>query len=81
MQCNRPPSIRSPLVWRQDRPFWPVCPVTQHQCVGGGVAATSLWAQVITEAYPEHAILGEEGGVSGDTASEYLWCARLGRRA
>jgi len=49
--------------------------------VGGGIPATSAWAQVITEAFPEHAILGEEGGVSGDTASEYLWCARLGRWA
>lgn len=29
---------------------------------------------VIRKAFPEHAILGEEGGVSGDTKSEYLWC-------
>jgi myo-inositol-1(or 4)-monophosphatase len=29
---------------------------------------------VIREACPEHAILGEEGGVSGDTSSDYLWC-------
>jgi myo-inositol-1(or 4)-monophosphatase len=27
----------------------------------------------IREAYPDHALLGEEGGVSGDTSSEYLW--------
>lgn len=30
--------------------------------------------QVIQEAFPNHAILGEEGGVFGDTSSEYLWC-------
>lgn len=29
---------------------------------------------VIRDAFPGHAILGEEGGVSGDTKSEYLWC-------
>lgn len=32
--------------------------------------------QVIREAFPNHAILGEEGGVFGDTSSEYLWCER-----
>jgi hypothetical protein len=25
-------------------------------------------------AFPDHALLGEEGGVSGDTSSSYLWC-------
>eukprot|EP00884_Botryococcus_braunii_P005618 jgi/Botrbrau1/15057/Bobra.118_2s0005.1 len=30
--------------------------------------------KVITEAFPDHAILGEEGGVVGNTASDYLWC-------
>lgn len=29
---------------------------------------------IISEAFPDHAILGEEGGVSGNTSSEYLWC-------
>lgn len=29
---------------------------------------------VIRAAHPGHAILGEEGGVSGDTSSDYLWC-------
>lgn len=29
---------------------------------------------IIREAFPDHAVLGEEGGVSGDTSSEYLWC-------
>lgn len=29
---------------------------------------------VIRESFPNHAILGEEGGVSGDTSSDYLWC-------
>lgn len=28
---------------------------------------------VIQSAFPDHAILGEEGGVYGDTSSEYLW--------
>lgn len=30
--------------------------------------------QVVQEAFPNHAILGEEGGVKGDTSSDYLWC-------
>ena len=30
--------------------------------------------KVISDAFPDHAILGEEGGVSGNTASDYLWC-------
>ena len=30
--------------------------------------------KIIREAFPQHAILGEEGGVSGDTNSDYLWC-------
>lgn len=30
--------------------------------------------RVIRESFPNHAVLGEEGGVSGDTSSEYLWC-------
>ncbi|CAK0745527.1 Phosphatase impl1, chloroplastic [Coccomyxa viridis] len=29
---------------------------------------------VLREAFPDHALLGEEGGVSGDTSSDYLWC-------
>jgi myo-inositol-1(or 4)-monophosphatase len=28
---------------------------------------------VIRASFPDHAILGEEGGVSGDTSSDYLW--------
>lgn len=30
--------------------------------------------QVLRAAFPDHALLGEEGGISGDTGSEYLWC-------
>lgn len=30
--------------------------------------------QAITRAYPDHGILGEEGGVMGDVTSDYLWC-------
>eukprot|EP00889_Picochlorum_renovo_P001509 jgi/Picre1/28539/NNA_003941.t1 len=30
--------------------------------------------EVIRKYYPDHAVLGEEGGVSGDVSSEYLWC-------
>ncbi|KAG7672711.1 hypothetical protein Ndes2526B_g08758 [Nannochloris sp. 'desiccata'] len=30
--------------------------------------------KIISEAFPDHAILGEEGGVFGNTASDYLWC-------
>jgi myo-inositol-1(or 4)-monophosphatase len=29
---------------------------------------------VVRAAFPSHAVLGEEGGVSGDVSSEYLWC-------
>eukprot|EP00244_Chara_vulgaris_P014079 TRINITY_DN858_c0_g3_i1.p1 TRINITY_DN858_c0_g3~~TRINITY_DN858_c0_g3_i1.p1 ORF type:complete len:372 (+),score=64.82 TRINITY_DN858_c0_g3_i1:156-1118(+) len=29
---------------------------------------------VLRETFPDHLLLGEEGGVSGDSASEYLWC-------
>ena len=29
---------------------------------------------VIRQSFPDHAILGEEGGVSGDVTSDYLWC-------
>lgn len=29
---------------------------------------------VVKEIYPSHAILGEEGGVTGNQESEYLWC-------
>lgn len=29
---------------------------------------------MITDAFSNHAILGEEGGVSGNTSSDYLWC-------
>lgn len=37
-------------------------------------ASEAACLQVITRHFPNHAILGEEGGVSGDTSSEYLWC-------
>mmetsp|Transcript_12429 Transcript_12429/g.25001 ORF Transcript_12429/g.25001 Transcript_12429/m.25001 type:complete len:397 (+) Transcript_12429:3-1193(+) len=30
--------------------------------------------EVIRKYYPDHAVLGEEGGVSGDVSAEYLWC-------
>lgn len=30
--------------------------------------------KVIRQAFPDHAVLGEEGGVSGDVKSDYLWC-------
>jgi myo-inositol-1(or 4)-monophosphatase len=30
--------------------------------------------EVVREKFPDHLILGEEGGVSGDPTSEYLWC-------
>lgn len=29
---------------------------------------------VISAAFPGHAILGEEGGVTGPVSSDYLWC-------
>ena len=30
--------------------------------------------QVIRQAFPHHALLGEEGGASGDVNSDFLWC-------
>lgn len=30
--------------------------------------------KVIRQTFPHHGLLGEEGGVSGDVNSEYLWC-------
>jgi len=29
--------------------------------------------EALRSRFPSHAILGEEGGVTGDTSSEYLW--------
>lgn len=29
---------------------------------------------VVRKNFPEHLILGEEGGVIGDSSSDYLWC-------
>lgn len=30
--------------------------------------------EVVRERFPDHLVLGEEGGVIGDSTSEYLWC-------
>jgi myo-inositol-1(or 4)-monophosphatase len=30
--------------------------------------------EIIREAFPHHALLGEEGGASGDVNSDFLWC-------
>lgn len=30
--------------------------------------------EAITKAFPDHLVLGEEGGVSGGPNSDYLWC-------
>ena len=30
--------------------------------------------KVIRQTFPHHGLLGEEGGVSGDVNSEYMWC-------
>jgi myo-inositol-1(or 4)-monophosphatase len=38
------------------------------------VASEKAILAAIQAAFPNHAVLGEEGGVSGDTSSEYLWC-------
>ena len=40
----------------------------------GWAPSAGLWVQVLRGAFPDHALLGEEGGVSGDTSSPYLWC-------
>ena len=37
-------------------------------------ASEAAILEVLRAAFPGHAILGEEGGVSGDTGSDYLWC-------
>lgn len=36
-------------------------------------ASENAVLDVIRKHYPNHAVLGEEGGVSGDVTSEYLW--------
>ena len=38
------------------------------------VASEAAILAVLRKHFPSHAILGEEGGVTGDTDSEYLWC-------
>ena len=60
--------------------------VAQASCVGSVLhAISSLLStqsmgltcesmQVLRAAFPDHALLGEEGGISGDTSSDYLWC-------
>lgn len=30
--------------------------------------------EVVKKNFGDHLILGEEGGIIGDTASDYLWC-------
>ena len=30
--------------------------------------------EVVKKNFKDHLILGEEGGVRGDSSSEYLWC-------
>ncbi|MCD9644974.1 Phosphatase impl1, chloroplastic, partial [Datura stramonium] len=30
--------------------------------------------EVVTKNFPDHLILGEEGGIIGDSSSDYLWC-------
>lgn len=30
--------------------------------------------EVVKKNFKDHLILGEEGGVIGDSASDYLWC-------
>ena len=38
------------------------------------LAETGQALQVLRAAFPDHALLGEEGGISGETSSDYLWC-------
>ena len=37
-------------------------------------ASEAAILDIISAAFPDHAVLGEEGGVSGNTSSDYLWC-------
>ena len=34
----------------------------------------NAYDQVLRQRVPDHGFLGEEGGVSGNANSEYLWC-------
>lgn len=34
----------------------------------------SVILEVVTKNFKDHLILGEEGGLIGDSSSEYLWC-------
>ncbi len=40
-------------------------------------ASEAAVVAAIRDALPDHAILGEEGGVMGDINSEYLWVSML----
>ncbi|KAL6759541.1 hypothetical protein V8C86DRAFT_3133168 [Haematococcus lacustris] len=37
-------------------------------------AAEAVVVASLRAAFPDHAVLGEEGGVTGPTGSDYLWC-------
>ena len=57
------------------QPF--VCNLTmQHSSLTlfGSIFNSKSHLQVLRAAFPDHALLGEEGGISGDTGSEFLWC-------
>lgn len=41
-------------------------------------AAEKAIVKAIQDAFPQHAILGEEGGVLGNVNSDYLWSVQLG---
>lgn len=44
-----------------------------HFALPADKAAEVACIKAIQAAFPDHAILGEEGGILGDTSSDYLW--------
>jgi myo-inositol-1(or 4)-monophosphatase len=40
-------------------------------------AAEAAILAALQEHCPDHAVLGEEGGIYGNPASPYLWCALI----
>ncbi len=42
-------------------------------------AAELAITAAIQKAFPDHAVLGEEAGLSGPSSSDYLWWVHTGR--
>ncbi len=71
---SRPRPIRALRLLRCPHPRLTTCPCPCPCAVTEtDKASEEVVVAAIREAFPEHAVLGEEGGVLGDVKSEYLW--------